>query len=284
MPVYDRGYTHWERSGERSYPGWWVIARRGIAQPLKSRWLLLLVIASWVPALVKGTMIYFTIKGGDIVDALSGGWSSIDAEGFLAFMEGQRFPVFVLLAIVGAGLIASDRRDNGLSLYFSRPLGLKSYVGGKSLIIIFYYFMVTLFPTLALCLFSYLIAPEAGGLDLLLVIPLRAIVFCTLTGLSISLVLLAFSSMGKRSIFVMVWWTILVMGTETVQLIAKGLGNTSLQALNFLGNYHNAAAGLFSADARLGISSWVSLGMVLLWTAAAVLVLQRRIRPVEVVS
>ena len=30
MPVYDRGYTHWEPSGRPSYPAWWVIARRGI--------------------------------------------------------------------------------------------------------------------------------------------------------------------------------------------------------------------------------------------------------------
>ena len=284
MPVYDRGYTHWEPSGERSYPAWWIIARRGITEPLKSRWLLTLVIASWIPALVKGTIIYFTIRAGDLVDALSGGWSSIDAAGFLSFLEGQRFPVFALLAIVGAGLIASDRRDNGLSLYFSRPLGLRSYVGGKAAIIIFYYFMVTLFPTLALCLFSYLIAPEAGGTDLLLLIPLRAALFCTLMGLSISLVLLAFSSLGKRSIFVMVWWTILVMGTETIQLIAKGLGNSSLQALNFLGNYHNAGALIFGASQRLDVSSWVSLAVVLMLTVAAVVVLRRRIRPVEVVS
>lgn len=284
MPVYDRGYTHWEPSAERSFPAWQTIARRGITEPLKSRWLLMLVIGSWIPALVKGTMIYFTIKAGDILDVLSGGWSSIDPEGFLSFMEGQRFPVFALLAIVGAGLIAGDRRDNGLSLYFSRPLDLKSYVGGKALIIMFYYFVVTLFPTLALCLFSYLIAPEAGAVDLLFLIPLRAVAFCTCTGLSISLVLLAFSSLGKRSLFVMVWWTILVMGTETVQWIAKGLGNTNLQALNFLGNYHNAGAILFGAEARLGVSGWASLAVVLLWTAGAIFVLHHRIRPVEVVS
>ncbi|PID78701.1 hypothetical protein CSA17_03400 [bacterium DOLJORAL78_65_58] len=284
MPVYERGYTHWQPSGERAYPAWWVIARRGITEPLKSRWLLILISASWVPALVKGIMIYLTIRAGNLLDVLAGNWSSIDATGFLAFLEGQRFPVFILLAIVGAGLIARDRRDNGLSLYFSRPLGLRGYVGGKAAIIIFYYFLVTLFPTLALCLFSYLVAPEAGGVELLLLIPLRVLLFCSLMGLGISLVLLAFSSLGKRSIFVMVWWTILVMGTETLQLIAKGLGNSSLQAINFLGNYHNAGAWLFGAEPRLGVSSGVSLAVVLVLTGAAIVVLRRRIRPVEVVS
>lgn len=284
MPVYDRGYTHWEPSRERAWPAWWIIARRGIAEPMKSRWMLFLIIGSWMPALVKAVMIYFKLKAGDLLDVLSGGWSSIDAQGFLSFIEGQRFPVFVLLAIIGAGLIAADRRDNGLSLYFSRPLGIKSYVGGKSIIIMFYYFLVTLFPTYALCLFSYLIAPEAGATDLLFLIPLRATVFCLLTGFSLSLILLAFSSLGNRSIFVMVWWAILITGSEAMHLIVRGLGQNHLEVINFLGNYHNAGAVIFSAEQRMGVSSWASLGVVLIWTAAAIFILRRQIRPVEVVS
>ncbi len=284
MPVYDRGYTHWEPSGNRAWPAWWVIARRGIAEPLKRRWLLVLLLMGFVPAIVKAGIIYFKLKAGEIADLLSGGWTSIEPEGFLSFIEGQRFFVFVFLAIIGAGLIANDRRDNGLSLYFSRPLGLKSYVGGKALIVTFYYCIVTLFPVYALCLFAYLIAPEATGLDLLLLTPLRTTVYCVLSGASISLVLLAFSSLGKRSIFVMVWWTILVSGTETITAIAKGLGSKPVQAVNFLGNYHNAGSLIFSSPPRLDISPWISLLIVIAWTVIAILVLRNRIRPVEVVS
>jgi len=285
MPVYDRGYTHWEPTGGRAYPAWWVIAKRGIAEPLKKRWLLLLTLAAWIPAIVKAVMIYVKLKAGDIADLLVGGWTSIDAAGFLTFMEGQRFFVFVLLAIIGAGLISTDRRDNGLSLYFSRPLGLASYIGGKSLVIMFFYAMVTLFPAYGLCLYAYSIAPDAVGVDLLLLIPLRATVYWLISGASISLVLLAFSSLGKRSIFVMVWWTIMVMGTETVGTVGKNLlRNDAFEALNFLGNYHNAAASLFSSEPRLDVAPWVSLVVLLIWTFGAVLILRKQIRPVEVVS
>ena len=131
MPVYDRGYTHWEPSGNRAWPAWWVVAKRGIAEPMKRRWLLVLLLAGFVTAIIKGGIIYFKLKAGDVADLLAGSWSSIDPEGFLVYIEGQRFFVFMFLAIVGAGLIATDRRDNGLSLYFSRPLGLRSYVGGQ---------------------------------------------------------------------------------------------------------------------------------------------------------
>ena len=284
MPVYDRGYTHWEPSAGRAWPAWWVIAKRGIAEPLKRRWLLILLLMGFVPAIVKGGIIYFKLKAGDIVDLMGGGWSSIEPEGFLTFIEGQRFFVFVFLAIVGAGLVANDRRDNGLSLYFSRPLGLNFYVGGKALVVIFYYCLVTLLPVYILCVFSYLIAPEATGMELLLLTPLRATVYCLLSGASLALVLLAFSSMGTRTIFVMVWWTIMVSGTETIGAIAEGLGKGSFQAVNFLGNYHNAGSLLFDSSARLDVNPWISLLIVAAWTAAAILVLRYRIRPVEVVS
>ncbi len=284
MPVYDRGYTNWEPSAGRAWPAWWVIAKRGIAEPIKRRWLLVLLLLGFAPAIIKAVFIYIKLKAGDIVDLLGGDAGSIDPEGFLAFIEGQRFYVFVFLAIVGAGLVAADRRDNGLSLYFSRPLDLNSYIGGKALIVIFYFCLITLFPAYVLCLFSYLIAPEATGLDLLLLTPLRVTAYCLLTGGSLSLVLLAMSSLGTRSIFVMVWWTIMVSGTETVGAIAEGLGKGSFQAVNFLGNYHNAGSLLFGCSPRLDVNPWVSLLIVVGWTVAAILVLRKQIRPVEVVS
>ena len=211
----------------------------------------MLLLLAWIPAIVKGGIIYVKLKAGDLADLLGGGWTSIEPEGFLAFIEGQRFFVFVVLAIVGAGLIATDRRDNGLSLYFSRPLGLKSYIGGKALIVLFYYCLVTLFPVYALCLFAYLIAPDATGLELLLLTPLRATVYCLLTGASISLVLLAFSLPGQPAPSSS-WsggpsWS---SGTETIGAIAEGLGKGSLQAVNFLGNYHNAGVAALRRPGR----------------------------------
>lgn len=284
MPVYDRGYTHWEPSGRKALPAFLVIARRGIIEPLKRRMFLLLLVLAWMPAFAKGVVIYLKLRAGELADLIGGDWTSIDAGGFFSFLEWQRFFVFTVLAIIGASLIAADRRDNGLSLYFSRPLDLVSYVGGKTLIILFYYFMVTLFPVYALCLFSYLIAPEATGMSMLLLTPLRATVYCILSGASMSLVLLAFSSMGTRSIFVMVWWTILIWGTQAIGAIAREFGKDSLEVVNFQGQYHNAGSMMFGTDPSLGISPWVSLVVVLVWTALAVLVLRKKIRPVEVVS
>lgn len=284
MPVYDRGYVHWEPSEARAWPAWWVIARRGIAQPLRNRWLFVLLLGTWIMPIIKGAMIYTKLRAGDVVDLIGGGWANIDPPAFLALIEHQRFFVFVLLAIAGAGLVANDRRDNGLSLYFSRPLGLRSYLGGKALIVMFFYFMVTLAQIYALCIYAFFIAADSSITEQLLLTPLRATLYCVFTGGSMSLVLLALSSMGTRSIFVMVWWAVLVQGTEVIGNIAAGFNQDSLQIVNFFGQYHNVGALFFGAEPRLGFSPWISLLVVLGWTALAALVLKRRIKPVEVVS
>ena len=76
MPVYDRGYTHWEPSDNRAWPAWWVVAKRGIAEPLKRRWLLILLLVGFIPAIVKGGIIFVKLKAGDLADLLAGSWTS----------------------------------------------------------------------------------------------------------------------------------------------------------------------------------------------------------------
>ena len=285
MPVHERGYTRYEPSGLPVEPAWWVIARRGLSAPLKRRWTLILLFLAWVPAVVKGAIIFFKAKAGEIVELAAGGdWSSISPSGFLAFLEGQRFFVFVATVIIGAAIIARDRRENGLSLYFSRPLGLQDYLAGKTLVVLGAYLAVSLVPALVLCLFSYLIDPGAVGLELLLFTPLRLTVFCMLAGTGISLVLLAFSSMGTRTVLVVVWWTVLCLGGDAIGGIGEAMGLTQLQYANFLGHWHNAGSLILSASPRLPISPWSSLVLCLLMTAGALMVLRSRIKPVEVVT
>jgi ABC-type transport system involved in multi-copper enzyme maturation permease subunit len=285
MPVHERGYTHWTPSGLRVDPPWLVIARRGLAAPLKRRWTLILLFAAWVPAVVKGAIVFFKARAGQFLDlAVGGEWTSVTPAGFLAFMEGQRFFVFLATVILGAGLVARDRRENGLSLYFSRPISLADYLAGKTMIVLAGYLAVTLVPSLLLCVFSYLVDPTAAGLELLLLTPLRLLVVSVFTGVGLALVLLAFSALGTRTVLVVVWWAVICLGGEVVGGIGDGLGLDAFQYLNFLGHWHNASALLMAADARLPLPQVASLAICLGSMALALLVLRRRIRPVEVVT
>ncbi|MEZ4387385.1 MAG: hypothetical protein R3D98_07350 [Candidatus Krumholzibacteriia bacterium] len=284
MPVHERGYTHWNPSGARVDPPWLVIARRGLLAPLKNRWMLMLLFGALVPAIVKAAIVFFKAKAGQFMDlAVGGEWTSVTPAGFLSFVEHQRFFVFLITVIVGAGLIARDKRDNGLSLYFSRPISLLDYLGGKTLVVLAAYAAVTLLPSLLLCLFAYLVDPTAAGLDLLLLTPLRLAVISIFTGVGLSLVLLALSSLGTRTVLVVVWWAVLCLGGEAIGNLGDGIGLDSFQYVNFLGHWHNASSLLMSAPARLPVPPAASLLICLASIAGSLAILRRQIKPVEVV-
>ncbi len=284
MPVYERGYRHWEPSGRAPAAPWWVIARRGILSPLKRRPFLLLLLLAWVPAVVKGTILYFSVQSGDLLKLLGGTWADVDAAGFFAFIERQDSFVMILLAIVGSPLIARDRAENGHALYFARPLTLFDYVAGKGLIALFYILVVTLAPVLLLAIYGYLVTSGATGFDMLLLTPLRATVFCLLTGASLSLVLLALSAAGRRTVFVVLGWLLLFSGTQIIARILSLFGGPWMRVFDFRAQYFHAGSVLFGASPRLDYPPLISWLLILGWTIGAWVFLRRRIRPVEVVS
>lgn len=282
MPVYERGYRPWEHSGGPGMPAWWAIARRGIADPFKSRRFLLLLVIAWVPAIVKGGILFFTFKMGEISRLIGGDWTDISSPGFMSYLEWQTPFVLIILAIVGSGLITKDKAENGLALYFARPLGVRDYVIGKGAINLFFYFCVTLFPVWALCLFGYLVTNGATGMDMLLAIPLKALVYCTIAGSSFSLVLLALSSVGTRTVFVALWWVLLFATDGLAEIMA--MFSPALRILDFAGQHLNMGVLLMGGTATDGVTPTASLAAVLAWSLIGILVLRRRVRPVEVVA
>jgi ABC-type transport system involved in multi-copper enzyme maturation permease subunit len=285
MPVHERGYTHWSHSGLRADPPWLVIASRGLRPVLRRRWPLLLFFAALVPAIAKGASIFVNVRAGGMLGQFMGtGWSSVSPEGSLTFIEVQRFFVFLVTLVLGAGLISRDRQDNGLSLYFSRPISLADYLGGKTLVVLAGYLTVTLVPCLLLCLFAYLIDPGTAGLQTLILTPLRLVIVTVFTGVGLAMVLLAFSALATRTVLVVVWWAVLCLGGEVVGTIGDALGLDSFQYLNFLGHWHNASSLLMGGEAPLPIPPPLSLLVCLGMIAAALAVLRRRIEPVEVVT
>ena len=123
MPVYERGYQHWQPSGRRAAPPWWVIARRGILEPLRSRWFLALLFLSCVPAVVKGVMLYFSYRAGRLAELIGHGvvavrgfglWAGVDIEPALA--TGKE----ISLRLADRGVLVKD--THGSTLRFAPPL------------------------------------------------------------------------------------------------------------------------------------------------------------------
>jgi ABC-type transport system involved in multi-copper enzyme maturation permease subunit len=283
MPVYQRGYRSWDKSGSMGAPAWWAIARKGIASPFSSRRFMFLIMAAWIPAIVKAGFLWFAWKMGDMGNLLAGGWTDITANGFQQFIYTQTLFVTIVTTLVGADLIAGDKRDGGLALYLSRPLAVKEYVFGKGLINLFYYLMVTLFPAWGICLFGYLVTRGATGVEMLLIIPLQALIYCLFAGTVLSLTLLAISASGSRKVFVSLWWILLLLGSEAISQVFSFI-NPWLKVISFTEMINNSGHLFFGTESTLAVSPYASLVIVITWCVAAVLVLRTKIRAVEVVS
>jgi hypothetical protein len=144
--------------------------------------------------------------------------------------------------------------------------------------------MVTLFPLYALSVFGYLVTAGETGLDMLLLTPLRATLFCGCMGLSMSLILLAMSSLGLRTVFITVGWVLLYIGSEQVANILVLIKGGWLRIFDFPAQYYQAGAFMFGAATDPDFSPWISGVLIVIYTLVACLVLRKRIQPVEVVS
>ena len=59
MPIHDVGYRNWKGHLTAIWTRWWVIAEAGILTALKSRWIRNSLIASWIPVLYIGFLVFF---------------------------------------------------------------------------------------------------------------------------------------------------------------------------------------------------------------------------------
>ncbi len=77
---------------------------------------------------------------------------AVDADFFLHFLGVQSFFAFILMAIVGPGLVSPDLANNALPLYLCRPFSRAEYVVGKMAILVWLLSLITWIPGLILFL------------------------------------------------------------------------------------------------------------------------------------
>ncbi len=144
-PVHDQSYRHYE--GRRQPPGraWTVIMNAGVRAMLSRKPFIALLIASWVPFLVRSVQIYAVTAYPQARQVLP-----VDAKMFENFIEFQGLFGFFVTIYAGAGLVANDRRANALQVYLSKPLLRMEYIAGKLGVLVIYLAGVTLVPAILL--------------------------------------------------------------------------------------------------------------------------------------
>ena len=282
MPIHDQGYRRYGGTKARTGTGWTVIARAGIRTMVSKRAFLGLLLISWFPFFVRAVQFYAAANLTSIPQA---SLLTPSADTFRQFLEQQQTFVFFVTVYVGAGLIANDRRANALQIYLSKPLTRAEYVFGKLAILMAFLALVTWLPAIVLLIVQIAFAGNftffRTNVFLFPAITLFAFIQVALAAST----MLALSSLSKSSRYVAILYAAVIFFTQAVYgVIYAVTRSTAFSWLSFSANLSQVGDVIFRQPLKYQTPWPVSLLMIVALIALSGLILERRVRGVEVVA
>ena len=280
MPIHDQGYRHY--GGQRSAPGrrWAVIARAGVRTMFSKRAFIGLLLLSWLPFFVRAVQIYISTSVPQAAALVQ-----VTPATFKDFLEQQSIWVFFITVYVGAGLIANDRRANALQIYLSKPLTRVEYMFGKLTILMGFLLLVTGVPGLMLLVLQILFTGELTffreNLHLLPAITL----FSVIQALTFSSTMLALSSLSKSSRYVAILYAAVIFMSQAIYGVLRQVtGDTNVAWVSLPANMTQVGSAIFRVPLQYKTPWPVSLTVLAGLILASAVVLERRVRGVEIVT
>lgn len=279
MPIHDQGYRRYTGTRAPSGRAWAVIAKTGVRTLLVKRAFIGLLLLAWVPFVVRAVQIYAAsnIRAAEFLTP--------DGRMFRQFLEQQEVFLFFITVYAGAGLIANDRRANALQIYLSKPLTRVEYIFGKFSILLVLLLLVTWLPAMLLLVIQVLFSGSftflVNNLYLVPAITLYSLIQVTAVGAA----MLALSSLSRSSRYVGVLYAGLLFFSQAVYGIVRGLTRDSTMAwLSMPLDLAQIGDAVFRLEPRFDMPVWSAFLCVGLLIAGSVLLLERRVRGVEVVA
>jgi ABC-2 type transport system permease protein len=279
MPIHDQGYRRY--GGGRAPRGrsWAVIAVAGIRTLLTKRMFLGLLLISWFPFFVRAVQIY---AAANLPQAA---FLKPTAQTFRQFLDQQEIFVFFVTVYVGAGLIANDRRANALQIYLSKPLTRAEYIFGKMIILMAFLLLVTWVPAMVLLIVQIAFAGNFTFLQNNFFLFPAITVFSFISVTMVSASMLALSSLSNSSRYVGILYAVLVFFTGALFNVLRFVtGSSSISWMSFSADLSQVGDVIFRLQPKYETPWPVSLLMVVLLVAVSGVVLERRVRGVEVVA
>jgi ABC-2 type transport system permease protein len=279
MPIHDQGYRRYAGGRDATGRAWLVIARAGIRMLIARRIFLGLLLVAWAPFVFQAVKVYLTANFAQL------SMFAATPQTFREFLEHQEIFIFFIAIYAGAGLIANDRRANALQIYLSKPLTRLEYIAGKATTLFVFLLLVTWVPAMLLLFVQVMFAGSFAFLQqnafLFPAITVYAVLQVTVATLS----MLALSSLSKSARFVGIMYAGLIFFTGSIFAMLKYLVRASgaslispTQSLAQLGDV------IFRVPPRHETPVLLSLAVVILLIGGSILILERRVRGVEVVA
>jgi ABC-2 type transport system permease protein len=279
MPIHDQGYRRYGGLKTRNGTGWMVITRAGIRTLFAKRAFLGLLLVAWFPFFVRAVQIY---AAANLPQAA---FLAPTPETFRQFLDQQQIFVFFITVYVGAGLIANDRRANALQIYLSKPLTRAEYIVGKLAILMTFLALVTWLPAIVLLIVQISFAGNftffRNNMFLFPAITLFAFVQVTM----VATAMLALSSLSKSSRYVGILYAAVIFFTQAIYGVLYAVTrSTALSWISFPANLAQIGDVIFRQPLKYDTPWPVSLLMIVGLIVVSGVVLERRVRGVEVVA
>jgi ABC-2 type transport system permease protein len=280
MPIHDQGYRRYGGLKARTGTGWMVITRAGIRSQLAKRAFLGLLLLSFLPFFARAIQIYLAVNFPQTGDLLA-----VKPDLFRQFLDQQQIWVFFITVYVGAGLIANDRRANALQIYLSKPLTRAEYIFGKLAILMAFLLLVTWVPALLLLIVQIAFAGNFTFLLKNLYLFPAITVFAFIQVTMVAAAMLALSSLSKSSRYVAILYAAVLFFSQAIYgVLTVVTRSTQLSWISFPANLSQLGDVIFRMPTKYDTPWPVALLMVVGLIAVSGVILERRVRGIEVVA
>jgi ABC-2 type transport system permease protein len=277
VPIHDQGYRRYG-GGKARGQGWTVITRAGIRSFFSRKAFLGLMLVSWFPFFIRAVQIYAS------ANLPQAAFLAPTAETFRQFLDQQEIFVFFLTVYVGAGLIANDRRANALQIYLSKPLTRAEYVFGKLAILMIVLLLVTWVPAMVLLLVQIAFAGNFSFLVNNAYLFPAITVFSFIQVVMLAATMLALSSLSNSSRYVGILYTAVIFFTHAIYgVVFLVTRSTMMSWVSVSANLTQIGDVIFRLRPKYETPWILSLAIVVGLVVASGLILERRVRGVEVV-
>jgi ABC-2 type transport system permease protein len=279
MPIHDQGYRRY--GGVRAPHGqsWAVIAKAGVRTLLGKRAFIGLLLVSWLPFFVRAVQIY---AAANLPQAA---FLAPDARMFRQFLHQQEAFMFFITVYAGAGLIANDRRANALQIYLSKPLTRGEYVFGKLAVLMTFLLLVSWVPAVVLLIVQILFSGSFRFfIDNLFLFP-AITVFAFIQALSISVAMLALSSLSNSSRYVGILYAVLIFFSQAIYGVVYAVTRDSSVAwMSIAYDLDQLGDAIFRLPLRFATPLPIAALAVAVVIGVSGFVLERRVKGIEVVA
>lgn len=291
MSIKEKGYSHWDGELQKRKLPWWPITRFGIKSTFKKKFFKLFFFTSLIPAIVYLVGVYiseriedfrFMIQGAEQINVFQinpGYFKSYFTNDFLLFM------MVMILVFCGAGLISDDIKYNSLQLYFSRPLKKSQYLFGKTSVIFFFLFLVTLVPGFLLFIMKLIFSGSFVFLTSYPWLPLSVIGYSVVVTGFFSCYTLFLSSLSKNRRYVAILIFSVYIFSDILFGIFYGIFRRQQFALLSLkANLQQVGAFFFNQRLPYSTPWYYSLLILFCFSLLAFIFLKKRVKGVEIIK